>query len=387
MFHQNAEHTGLSPFSGPIVPFLRWKFQTGGPVYSPPAVGRGRIYVGSIDGNLYALNLQGVLIWKFQTSSPIRTSPAIGSDGTIYLAGCVRCDSGTPEGVLYAINPSGRMIWNLTLPNFQGYDSLSSPTIGPDGTIYTSDVGFRILAVHPDGTLKCELHTFGEVFDSPAVGPDGTLYVGIDDPDESGMCSQCLMALNPDGTVKWGALPHTAGFSWPAVGSDGTVYLDGNAINPNGTARWQNPGTFSSPSIGSDGTIYGSGDGGLFALSPDGTLQWQFPIEKNGGSCISSDCSIISYVLVQESSVAIGSNGMVYFGTGVTHLLSGISSNGTGTLYAVRANGSLAWKFATGSIVDLCGPGFCGFAVSDPAIGSDGTIYVGGSDGNLYAIG
>src|SRR5712691_8044126 len=67
MFHQNPQHTGLSSFQGPQAPFLKWRLQTGGRVDSPPAVGRGRIYLTSEDGNVYALNLQGVLQWKFQT--------------------------------------------------------------------------------------------------------------------------------------------------------------------------------------------------------------------------------------------------------------------------------------------------------------------------------
>jgi outer membrane protein assembly factor BamB len=386
MFHQNAQHTGLSPFPGPTVPFLEWKFQTGGEISSPPAIAHGRIYVGSSDGNLYALNRQGELLWKFQTSLPIRTSPAIGSDGTIYLGSFVRSASGRPEGILYAINPGGKLNWNLTIVNSgEGIDSLSSPTIGPDGTIYVSDVGFRIVAVHPEGTIKWELTTHGEVVDSPALAPDGTVYVGIDDPGPAGLCSQCLVALNPDGTLKWGALPHRIGFSSPAVGSDGTIYLGGYAVNPDGTVKWQHPGTFDSPSIGSDGTIYGEGNGGLNALTPDGTLQWQFSIEKSGGSCTLTGCS---YVLVQQSSVAIGSSGIIYFGSGVTNLPNGGSAFGAGTLYAVNPDGNLAWRFATGSITGLCGPGFCEhiFSVSDPAIGSDGTIYVGTSDGNLYAI-
>src|SRR5207248_8044063 len=106
MFHGNAQHTGLSPFSGPTVPFLRWTFQTGGPVDASPAVGQGRIYFGSKDGNLYALNPQGQLVWTFHTGHPITTSPAIGADGTIYLASSLPSPSG-PEGILYAINPGG----------------------------------------------------------------------------------------------------------------------------------------------------------------------------------------------------------------------------------------------------------------------------------------
>src|SRR5437773_35836 len=193
MLHQNAQHTGLSPFPGPALPFLRWMFQTGGPVYSPPAVGRGRIYVGSDDGNLYALNLQGVLLWKFQTPSPIMTTPAIGSDGTIYLGG-----ESQQGGVLYAINPAGKLKWNLTIPSLEGVGGALSPTIAPDGTLYVSDFDFQILAVSPNGTPKWNVNTYGEVWDSPALAADGTVYVGIDDPDSTGACGQCLMAINPN---------------------------------------------------------------------------------------------------------------------------------------------------------------------------------------------
>ena len=44
-------------------------------------------------------------------------------------------------------------------------------------------------------------------------------------------------------------------------------------------------------------------------------------------------------------------------------------------LYALNPDGSLVWKFATGGAID-----------SSPAIGADGTVYVGSSDGKLYAI-
>ena len=385
MFHQNAQHTGLSPFPGPTLPFLKWTFHTGGAVDSPPAVGNGRIYVGSEDGNLYALNPQGVLLWKFQTSSPIRTSPAIGSDGTIYLAGYLGYENS--QGILYAINPGGKLKWSVTISPLAGYSSyptISSPTIGPDGTIYVSAMGVFVVAIRPDGTLKWELAAGALVLDSPAVAPDGTVYVGIDDPDPSGLCFQCLEALYPNGTVKWGALGYDPGYSSPTIGSDGTVYISGWAINPDGTVKWQT-GTFLSPSIGPDGTIYGSVYGVLYANNPDGTLQWEFRVPgTSGGSC---------YVSVQQSSAAVGSNGLVYFGSGITHFCGGKDGNHLLTveafLYAVSPNGTMAWKFDTGSIVGVCGLLPCEqtFGVSDPAIGSDGTIYVGTSEGNLYAIG
>ncbi len=385
MFHQNAQHTGLSPFLGPTLPFLKWTFHTGGAVDSPPAVGNGRIYVGSEDGNLYALNPQGVLLWKFQTSSPIRTSPTIGSDGTIYLAGYLGYENS--QGILYAINPGGKLKWSVTISPLAGYGSyptISSPTIGPDGTIYVSAMGVFVVAICPDGTLKWELAAGALVHDSPAVAPDGTVYVGIDDPDPAGLCFQCLEALYPNGTVKWGALGYDPGYSSPAIGSDGTIYISGGAFNSDGTIKWLY-GTFLSPSIGPDGTIYGPVDGGLYANNPDGTLQWRFPIDRSSFSCTYGACF---YVFVQQSDAAVGSNGIVYFGSAVTRGEDGSSAIGAGSLYAVSPNGTLVWKFTIGSAVGSCGS--CEepiFAMSDPAIGSDGTIYVGTSEGNLYAIG
>jgi outer membrane protein assembly factor BamB len=353
MFHQNAQHTGQSPYPGPTIPFLKWKFQTGGPIDASPAIGNGRIYVASEDGNLYALNLRGDLLWTFRTGQPFLfpSSPAIGSDGTVYLGSHIDCDNYflCPKGILYAINPAGHLKWNLTFYNGGETATLTSPTIGPDGTIYVSQVGYHVIAVHPDGTLKWIVAAFGWVLDSPALAPDGTVYVGIDDPDAFGACGQCLMAINPDGTIKWttGITGSIQGPS-PTVGSDGTVYVSGGnglfAINPDGTLKWEySQGIFCSPSIGPDGTVYCSG----YAFDQNGDLRWKVP--------------------TGQTSATIGSNGMVYFG----------ANSAQGNLYDITPNGTLVWKFATGPITG-----------SDPlAIGSGGTIYLGSADGNVYAIG
>ncbi|MAE32472.1 MAG: hypothetical protein CMO43_12940, partial [Verrucomicrobiales bacterium] len=63
------------------------------------------------------------------------------------------------------------------------------------------------------------------------------------------------------------------------------------------------------------------------------------------------------------SSPAIGSDGTIYVGS---------TDN---NLYAINPRGRKKWAFKTGDWV-----------FSSPAIGSDGTIYVGSTDNNLYAI-
>ncbi len=72
----------------------------------------------------------------------------------------------------------------------------------------------------------------------------------------------------------------------------------------------------------------------------------------------------IHYAFLAYSSPAIGSDGTIYVG--------GSSDN---NLYAMNKDGTLKWTFPAGSIIR-----------SSPAIGSDGTIYFGTNDGKVYAV-
>lgn len=64
-----------------------------------------------------------------------------------------------------------------------------------------------------------------------------------------------------------------------------------------------------------------------------------------------------------ESSPAIGTDGTIYIGSNDHYL------------YAIYPNGTKKWKFNTNGVI-----------LSSPAIGTDGTIYIGSHDNNLYAI-
>ncbi len=98
MFRRDPRHTGRSSFRGPQAASLRWTHSTGGAVISSPAIGGdGTIYVGSNNGNLYALNPDGLLKWTYLTGGWVYSSPAIGSDGAVYV--------GSWDNDLYAIGP------------------------------------------------------------------------------------------------------------------------------------------------------------------------------------------------------------------------------------------------------------------------------------------
>ncbi len=67
-------------------------------VSSPAIDTNGIIYMGSVDGNMYAVNPDGTIAWQLSLGGAIGSSPAIDFDGTIYV--------GSSDGNLYAIASS-----------------------------------------------------------------------------------------------------------------------------------------------------------------------------------------------------------------------------------------------------------------------------------------
>lgn len=153
---------------------------------------------------------------------------------------------------------------------------------------------------------------------------------------------------------------------------------------------------YSIPAIGLDGTIYtGSNNGNFYAFAPDSHEKWRYET----GSAITASPAITEnrtiYIPSQDgmvyafrpdgtvkwtydtnayagsySSPAIGSDGTVYVGVG-----DSISPETDG-LYALNPDGTLKWHYDTGAPID--GP---------PAIGKDGTIYFPSNGGrNMYAL-
>ncbi|MDJ0764325.1 MAG: PQQ-binding-like beta-propeller repeat protein [Myxococcota bacterium] len=320
----------------------KWAFPLG-PVYSSPAIGAdGTIYVGSSDGNLYAINPDRSQKWAFSTSTEVFASPAIGADGTIYVGSY----STDPEAInaLYAINPDGSEQWRFTTSGA----IISCPAIAEDGTIYIGSIDSNLYAINPDGTPRWSFATGGEIWSSPAIAEDGTVYVGSYDSN--------LYAINPDGTQQWAFATDYAVASSPAIGGDGTIYVgshDSNlyAIDPDGSLVWAfstGNTVFSSPAIGEDGTIYvGSYDSYLYAINPvTVTLKWAYRTDND-----------------IWSSPAIGADGTIYVGS--------MDDN----LHAIHSDGTPKWVFSTN-----------GDVISSPVIDEDSTIYVGSGDGSLYAI-
>jgi predicted CxxxxCH...CXXCH cytochrome family protein len=272
---------------------------------------------------------------------------------------------------------------------FQANDGIaSSPTIGHNGTIYVGAGGYygggkdsSLYAINPDGTLKWQFKTgntgpprnYAGIFSSPAVANDGTIYVGSHD----GHCYAIDDSVTY-GKLRWRAyLENWPGYSSPVIGPDGRIYVGGlsfyvYSFNPDGSVAWSYMTdwcVFSSPAIGPNGLIYvGSKDHHLYCFDPatvDGAPEWSYAAGQfYDGHLI--DCS-----------PAIGPDGTVYFGTDPFGAAGQLPVPVDTSFFALNPDGSLKWRMALGGTVGI---------ESSPAIGPDGTIYVGSYDSCLYAI-
>ncbi len=73
-----------------------------------PGVDEARVYVGSRDKHLHAVDrLSGKLVWKFKTGGRVESSPLVFDDAVVF---------GSSDGRLYAVDKQdGREIWRLDL--------------------------------------------------------------------------------------------------------------------------------------------------------------------------------------------------------------------------------------------------------------------------------
>src|SRR5687767_7202866 len=95
MFRGSPGLLGVSKVQFPVTTLGRlWNFKTEGAVKSSPAIDKRRVFVGSTDGQLYAIDLNsGKKLWAFKTEGPIESSPLVLNDRVLV---------GSTDGALYA---------------------------------------------------------------------------------------------------------------------------------------------------------------------------------------------------------------------------------------------------------------------------------------------
>ena len=174
MFQNDLGHSGYSSSTSPTTNNLIWRTNVG-QANAPPIVVNGILYLGSINGNFFALNATtGSVKWAFDCW-PVWSSAAF-ANGIVYLS----CE----DGNVYALNSeTGAKIWNyLMQPNYIGY---SSPVVS-NGIVYVGSFDDYLYALSAaSGALLWKINVDSSpVYSSPAI-VNGIVYISSCD----GVCA------------------------------------------------------------------------------------------------------------------------------------------------------------------------------------------------------
>jgi polyvinyl alcohol dehydrogenase (cytochrome) len=127
---QPAQAAGLTAEQ---IPRLQVKWAFGFPntvtAYSQPTVVGGRVYTGSNDGTVYALDAQsGCLYWMYQAKAMVRDAVVIGPGPRAYF--------GDLESNFYALDANtGRIVWQKKLDT-QPFTRITGTAKLHDGRLY-----------------------------------------------------------------------------------------------------------------------------------------------------------------------------------------------------------------------------------------------------------
>lgn len=330
MFRGNLRHTGVYDAAGVAkLSGVKWKFHTSGYVISSPAVANGVAYVGSTDGNLYAVDLQsGAQKWKFKTGARVVSSPAVDA-GVVFF--------GSYDGKFYAVDAAtGQLKWQFVTPGERRFAAkhlhgglpegetmpdpfdcyLSSPVVSGGHVYFGSGDGHVYSLDAASGKVNWKFQTGDVVHASPAIA-DGTLFIGSWD--------SYFYALDAaTGKEKWKF----------KTGEDHEIY---NQV-----------GIQSSAAVAEGIVYFGCRDSNLYALDArSGEKKWAY---NNKGS----------WVIVSPAV----QDGKVYFATSDSALFHVLDAKTGAEIFSLK----LTW------------PTF-----ASPAIAGD-QLYLASEDGKLRAI-
>ena len=159
---------------------LRWKAYTGGAIFFPPAVSQGRLYVGSADGRVYALEAAtGRRLWSFLVAPAEQRIPVYGKlmcrwpvaggvvveDGVVYAAAGIAHYDGTYVVALDAV--TGKVKWHNDTSG--ALSKKANSGISLQGGLYTQAGELRFVGGGVHETARYDLKT-GKCLNQPHDG-------------------------------------------------------------------------------------------------------------------------------------------------------------------------------------------------------------------------
>ncbi len=402
---QQAQAAGLTATDASKLA-LRWAFVFPGvnTAANQPTIANGRLYIGSWDGAVYALDAaSGCSYWSFKADAGVRTAVVLAKGLGIF---------GDFKGTVYAVNlQNGKLSWKTKVEDHSQTRLTAAPTVWEDkvyvpvssleegtaadpnyecctfrGSIVALSLwdgkqiwkGFTI-ETEPKriGANKLGTAQFGpsggSVWNTPTVDAKrGTLYVAdgnnySDPPDKN---SDAILAYDlATGKKKWTRQLHIND-AWNAGCMKGQEVANCPIENAPDYDFGASPVLVTGPD-GRDLVLAGQKSGMFFALDPDnGNILWQLRLGAGG-----------SFGGIQWGLAADGKRAYVPISD---RNVDSFDANGSMTAVDL-GTGKLVWR--TPDPADACSQHheFCSMAETAPATLVPGVVFSGSFDGHLRA--
>jgi len=358
----DMQGTGRSEYIGPRTKNIAWvKDMPLGIIYGPVIGYKDILYMGeralSPDSvnYFYAVNKFGDNLWEFQTMTflPNNSGPIVRKDSTIFFF--------SRNKNLYSLKPNGELNWKVEniWANFWPFYPLAK-----NGDLYVAIVD-TLIVVSSAGIVKDRI-IIPEL--SPAIvfstGGD-TIYFTSGGPPQTGN-SGSINAADLNGNLYWSYNFDEINWGIPMVDNQNRIYVFGKdsitrenflyCFNPNGSISWKYPVLhylpYAAPTIDRTGNIILNARKIINAEQRDAIISLDYHGNENWITLFDGDFDehYINHGLVCDAE------GKIYCG-----------SSSAGNFYCFDNDGTLLWQLDLGDLeYDSC-----------PAIGSDGTLYIG----------
>jgi outer membrane protein assembly factor BamB len=359
-FRGSNEHKGTAEARGFVNTTVKWRFQTNGAVRGTAVTKGQRLFFGSADGNLYAVDKSsGKLLWKFQTGGAIPSCPAIDQN-TIYFA--------SRDKNIYALDlNNGKLLWKTPtgdlLPHQWGWEYFLGSPVVSNGHVYVgSGDGLLYCLNGATGKKTWSYKTNGRIRATPAI-KNGVVFI----PSFDGICY---------------ALDATTGKEVWRFETEGHA-LDSDKFG------WDRNSIDSSPALSDSLLVFGSRDGNVYALHQrTGKLKWKFsygptwaiasPSIKDNTVYIGwSDNNIFCAIDIStgKEKWQFTAHHYLYSSPLVLNDVVYVGSNDRNLYCFDAAMGRKIWQYR-----------FPAGILSSPVLDGE-TLYVGSDDGCMYALG
>jgi eukaryotic-like serine/threonine-protein kinase len=113
-----------------------WRVRLSDRIYASPFCIEERVYICTVDGNLYCLDAEwGKEIWKLPLGAQVTSSPVITPEGRLYI--------GSREGTLFCVDAQKhKVLWRFAT----GGPIPGSPRVA-DNVVYFGSMDHRVYAL------------------------------------------------------------------------------------------------------------------------------------------------------------------------------------------------------------------------------------------------